>query len=86
MRAPEPAVGGGPDLRRDPVGQGFSAFVTDVFSRRIVGWRVAARMPTELPLDRCRWRCGSAPAPVTPTPEAGSRAWCTIPIDQKRFS
>ena len=32
-------------------GMGFSAFVTDVFSRRIVGWRVADRMPTELPLD-----------------------------------
>jgi len=29
----------------------FTAFVTDVFSRRIVGWRTAARMPTELPLD-----------------------------------
>ncbi|MDT7574837.1 MAG: putative transposase [Pseudonocardiales bacterium] len=30
---------------------GFTAFVTDVFSRRIVGWRTAASMPTELPLD-----------------------------------
>lgn len=29
----------------------FSAFVTDVFSRRIVGWRTKASMPTELPLD-----------------------------------
>jgi putative transposase len=29
----------------------FSAFVTDVFSRRIVGWRTAPAMPTELPLD-----------------------------------
>ncbi len=29
----------------------FTAFVTDVFSRRIVGWRTAASMPTELPLD-----------------------------------
>ena len=32
-------------------GMVFTAFVTDAFSRRIVGWRVAARMPTELPLD-----------------------------------
>lgn len=32
-------------------GMGFTAFVTDVFSRRIVGWRTANRMPTELPLD-----------------------------------
>jgi putative transposase len=32
-------------------GMGFTAFVTDVFSRRIVGWRTADRMPTELPSD-----------------------------------
>jgi len=32
-------------------GMAFTAFVTDVFSRRIVGWRTATRMPTELPLD-----------------------------------
>lgn len=32
-------------------GMVFTAFVTDVFSRRIVGWRTASRMPTELPLD-----------------------------------
>lgn len=29
----------------------FSAFVSDVFSRRIVGWRTKATMPTDLPLD-----------------------------------
>ena len=29
----------------------FSAFVSDVYSRRIVGWRTAAAMPTQLPLD-----------------------------------
>ena len=29
----------------------FTAFVTDVFSRRIVGWRTDSRMPTDLPLD-----------------------------------
>ncbi len=32
-------------------GMAFSAFVNDVCSRRIVGWRTAATMPTELPLD-----------------------------------
>lgn len=32
-------------------GMAFSAFVIDVFSRRIVGWRSANAMPTELPLD-----------------------------------
>jgi len=29
----------------------FTAFVTDVYSRRIVGWRTASSMPTQLPLD-----------------------------------
>lgn len=32
-------------------GMAFTAFVTDVFSRRIVGWRTSTSMPTELPLD-----------------------------------
>ena len=32
-------------------GMAFTAFVTDVFSRRIVGWRTMNRMPTDLPLD-----------------------------------
>jgi putative transposase len=32
-------------------GMVFTAFVSDVFSRRIVGWRTASSMPTALPLD-----------------------------------
>ena len=32
-------------------GVAFTAFVSDAFSRRIVGWRTAASMPTQLPLD-----------------------------------
>ena len=32
-------------------GMAFTAFVTDVYSRRIVGWRTMNRMPTDLPLD-----------------------------------
>ncbi|MDP9410856.1 MAG: IS3 family transposase, partial [Actinomycetota bacterium] len=32
-------------------GMVFTAFVSDAYSRRIVGWRTAASMPTELPLD-----------------------------------
>jgi putative transposase len=44
----------------------FTAFVTDVFSRRIVGWRTANRMPTELPLDALEMAlCGSALVPAT---------------------
>ena len=29
----------------------YTAFVIDVVNRRIVGWRCASSMPTELPLD-----------------------------------
>jgi putative transposase len=32
-------------------GMVFTAFVSDVYSRRILGWRTKATMPTELPLD-----------------------------------
>ncbi len=32
-------------------GMAFTEFVTDVYSRRIVGWRTMAQMPTDLPLD-----------------------------------
>jgi putative transposase len=32
-------------------GMGYVAFVTDVYSRRIVGWRLANHMRTDLPLD-----------------------------------
>lgn len=41
------------DLTYVPTWSGmmFTAFVSDVFSRRIVGWRCATTMPTELPLD-----------------------------------
>jgi putative transposase len=41
------------DLTYVPTWSGmvFTAFVSDVFSRRIVGWRCATNMPTELPLD-----------------------------------
>ena len=40
----------------------FSAFVTDVFSRRIVGWRTKATMPTELPLDALEMALWTPPA------------------------
>ena len=43
-------------------GGGFcdTAFVTDAYSRAIVGWKVAATLHTGLALDAWRWRCGSA--------------------------
>lgn len=58
-------------------GMAFTAFVTDVFSRRIVGWRTADRMPTELPLDALemalwvRGRAGENVAGVTHHSDAG---------------
>jgi putative transposase len=57
----------------------FTAFVTDVFSRRIVGWRTAGRMPTELPLDALemalwtRARAGHDTAGVIHHSDAGSQ-------------
>ena len=48
-------------------GMAFTAFVSDAYSRRIVGWRTAASMPTSLPLDALemalwtRERSGHAP-------------------------
>ena len=58
-------------------GMAFAAFVADVFSRRLVGWRTADRMPTELPLDALemalwvRCRAGEDVAGVTHHSAAG---------------
>jgi putative transposase len=46
----------------------FTAFVTDAYSRQIVGWRTAAAMPTELPLDALEmalWTRGRAGQDIT---------------------
>ncbi|WP_375342174.1 hypothetical protein [Curtobacterium sp. MCBD17_028] len=57
----------------------FTAFVTDVFSRRIVGWRTMNRMPTDLPLDalemalRVRDRAGEDITGVVQHSDAGSQ-------------
>ena len=57
----------------------FTAFVTDVFSRRIVGWRTAERMPTDLPLDALemalwvRARAGESVDGVIHHSDAGSQ-------------
>lgn len=57
----------------------FTAFVTDVYSRRIVGWRTAERMPTELPLDALemalwtRERAGQDVTGVVHHSDAGSQ-------------
>ena len=60
-------------------GMAFTAFVTDVFSRRIVGWRTAASMPTGLPLDALemalwtRSRAGQLVEGVVHHSDAGSQ-------------
>jgi putative transposase len=60
-------------------GMCFTAFVTDVFSRRIVGWRTHDRMPTELPLDALemalwvRDRAGADVTGVVHHSDAGSQ-------------
>jgi putative transposase len=60
-------------------GMAFTAFVTDVFSRRIVGWRTASSMPTELPLDALemalwtRARCGETVDGLVHHSDAGSQ-------------
>ena len=49
-------------------GMAFTAFVTDVYSRRIVGWRTMNRMPTDLPLDALEmalWICDRAGQDIT---------------------
>ena len=60
-------------------GMAFTAFVTDVFSRRIVGWRTMDRMPTDLPLDALemalwnRERAGQGVAGVIQHSDAGAQ-------------
>jgi putative transposase len=60
-------------------GMAFTAFVHDAFSRRIVGWRTASAMPTELPLDALemalwtRQRAGEDVAGVIQHSDAGSQ-------------
>jgi putative transposase len=60
-------------------GTAFTAFVQDVFGRKIVGWRVARSMHTELPLDALemaiwvRDRNGDDIVGVTHHSDAGSQ-------------
>jgi putative transposase len=60
-------------------GMAFTAFVHDVYSRRIVGWRTSGSMPTELPLDalemalRTRARVGQDTDGLVHHSDAGSQ-------------
>ena len=46
-------------------GFAYTAFVTDVYSRRIVGWRVANTCAPTWPWTPWRWPSGAAPRPST---------------------
>ena len=50
----------------------YVAFVFDVFSRRIVGWRTATSMTHRAGLDASRRRCGPAPTPAHRPDRAGT--------------
>ena len=71
-------------------GMAFTAFVSDACSRRIVGWRTADAMPTELPLDALemalwtRQRAGQAVGGVIHHSDAGSQGgfnWSSQHLD-----
>ena len=47
----EPAVGRGPDVCADLVGVRLCPFITDVYSRMIVGWQASRSLRTDLALD-----------------------------------
>src|SRR5690606_33786517 len=72
----------------------FTAFVTDVYSRRIVGWRSMDRMPTDLPLDALemalwiRDRAGEDVTGVIQHSDARSQGefnWSSQHLDQEVF-
>ena len=61
-------------------GMVFTAFVSDVFSRRIVGWRCSTTMPTQLPLDALEMALWTREWQVTPR---HSRIGNTAPVEHE---
>ena len=60
-------------------GMCFTAFVTDVYSRRIVGWRTTTGCLPSCRWTPWRWRCGSATGPARTSP-----AWSITPTPVPR--
>ena len=66
------------DLTFVPTWEGvaYVCFIVDAFSRRIVGWRVAAHMRTAMVLDAlemARWACGARLEGLVAHSDAGSQ-------------
>lgn len=58
-----PQAGGAPTYVRIPSGFCYTAFITDILTRRIVGWAVATRLRTEaLPLQALEQALQTSPA------------------------
>jgi putative transposase len=55
----------------------YVSFVTDVFSRRILGWKVATSKTVDLVTVRCSRRCRPGGGGTQSSPARGS---CTIPM------
>ena len=73
-------------------GMVYVAFMSDVFSRRIIGWRAAPRMNTPLGLWMPgRWRCGPATKTASPPSsvlvhhtDAGAQGWIQLVVATPR--
>ena len=68
------------DLRADPVGHGLCVFDIDAFSRRIVGWRVAANMKTEMVLDALEMARVARRRPPVDRVGGALRRWPSSPV------
>ena len=67
-------------------GFAYVAFVTDVYSRRIVGWNVAATLRAEIlplqALDMAAWNAGGDPAGLTHHSDHGSNYMAMVYTDR----
>ena len=71
------------DLTTSPHGPGvaYVCFIVDAFSRRIVGWRVASHMRTDMVLDAlemARWSRGHDPRRTDRTFRPRLRGWIQL--------
>ena len=60
----------------------YVAFVIDVYSRRILGWRAATTCAPSWSSTRWRWRSGPAPGQASPT----CPGWSTTPTPARQYT